>query len=71
MTKLSDTRRVAGQRGGQTTVDRLTVDHMSRIGKAGGLKLKATRDADYYRRISRLGAAKRWGTPLPTEEAQD
>jgi hypothetical protein len=54
-------RQDAGRRGGESTVERLGVDHMRAIGTAGGARLKATRDAAYYARISKLGAAKRWG----------
>lgn len=45
-------------------------DYLSEIGKRGGQKTKATRDPDYYRRIGKAGAAKRWGKK-PTKEGYD
>lgn len=42
-----------GRKGGL----RMTKEQLRKIGKAGGLKVKATRDADYFRRLGAKGGA--------------
>ncbi len=41
-------------------------NYLKTIGKRGGQKTKATRGPDYYRRIGRAGAKKRWDAKKPT-----